>query len=41
MDISVEKISEGLGHNDTRTTQIYLDEFNDDFIDAASDLITS
>ncbi|MEI6061249.1 MAG: site-specific integrase [Bacteroidota bacterium] len=33
--LSVELISEGLGHSDTKTTQIYLDSFPDDIMDRA------
>jgi site-specific recombinase XerD len=33
-------ISEGLGHETERTTQIYLDSFENDVLDAANDLIT-
>lgn len=39
MNIPIAAISEGLGHNDIRTTQIYLDSFNDDVIDGANELI--
>jgi len=34
-------ISEGLGHSDIRTTQIYLDSFESNVIDGANELITS
>jgi hypothetical protein len=40
MNIPIAMLSEGLGHNDIRTTQIYLDAFQDDAIDDANDLIT-
>ncbi len=39
MNVPIAAISEGLGHNDIRTTQIYLDSFNDDVIDSVNDLI--
>jgi len=39
MNIPIAAISEGLGHNDIRTTQIYLDSFNDEIIDGANELI--
>ena len=38
--ISTAVISEGLGHETERTTQIYLDSFENDVLDAANDLIT-
>ena len=38
--ISTAIISEGLGHETERTTQIYLDSFENDVLDAANDLIT-
>jgi site-specific recombinase XerD len=41
MGYSVEIIGEGLGHEDTKTTQIYLDDFDDDVLDNANDLITA
>jgi integrase/recombinase XerD len=34
-------ISEGLGHETERTTQIYLDSFENDGLDNANDLITA
>jgi integrase len=34
-------ISEGLGHETERTTQIYLDSFENDVLDDANDLITN
>jgi site-specific recombinase XerD len=34
-------ISEGLGHETERTTQIYLDSFENDVLDNANDLITN
>ncbi len=37
--ISTAVISEGLGHETERTTQIYLDSFENDVLDAANDLI--
>ncbi len=39
--ISTAVISEGLGHETERTTQIYLDSFENDVLDAANDLITN
>jgi len=39
--IPVSVISEGLGHSDSRTTQIYLDSFDDDILDDANDQIVS
>jgi len=41
MQLPIGVLSEGLGHNDQRTTQIYLDSFESDVIDGANDLITS
>jgi len=41
MGYSVEVISEGLGHGDLKTTQIYLADFDDNVLDEANDLITS
>jgi integrase len=34
-------ISEGLGHESERTTQIYLDSFENEVLDNANDLITN
>jgi integrase/recombinase XerD len=39
--LSVALISEGLGHSDTRTTEIYLSSFPDDVMDQASLLIAN
>ena len=41
LNIPVSVISEGLGHEDIKTTQIYLDEFDTDIIDNANNLIIS
>jgi len=41
MGYSVEIISEGLGHGEIRTTQIYLANFDDHVLDDANDMITS
>ncbi len=40
-NVPLSVISEGLGHEDSKTTQIYLDSFDDDIIDAANQLIIS
>lgn len=37
--IPVSVIAEGLGHSDLKTTQIYLDSFDDDILDDANDNI--
>ena len=37
--VPISVISEGLGHEDTKTTQIYLDCFDDDVLDKANQLI--
>jgi len=41
LNLPMAVISEGLGHNDIRTTQIYLDSFESNVIDGANELITS
>ena len=40
MGVPIEVISEGLGHEEIRTTQIYLDGLDSETIDNANDLIT-
>jgi len=40
LNVPVSVISEGLGHEDIKTTQIYLDEFETSVIDDANKLIT-
>lgn len=39
-NLPITLISEGLGHAEIRTTQIYLDSFDDDALDAANEGIT-
>ena len=39
LNIPISVISEGMGHEDIKTTQIYLDSFDDDVIDQANQLI--
>ena len=39
-NVAVPVLSEGLGHQDIKTTQIYLDTFDNDRIDEANRLIT-
>ncbi|HPI30886.1 MAG: site-specific integrase [Chitinophagaceae bacterium] len=39
LNVPVSVISEGLGHEDIKTTQIYLDSFDADVIDKANELI--
>lgn len=39
LNVPISVISEGLGHEDIKTTQIYLDSFDDDVIDKANALI--
>ena len=38
--IPISVISEGLGHDSERTTQIYLDSFENNVLDAANEIIT-
>ena len=40
MNLPMSIISEGLGHSDMRTTQIYLDRFSNDILDDANEQIT-
>jgi site-specific recombinase XerD len=40
LNVPISVISEGLGHEDIKTTQIYLDSFDADVIDKANELIT-
>jgi hypothetical protein len=40
MNYPMAVISEGLGHTDLRTTQIYLDRFDSEILDGANELIT-
>lgn len=39
--ISIGTISDGYGHGDQKTTQVYLDSFSNDEINAANEIITS
>ena len=39
-NIPISVISEGLGHDSERTTQIYLDSFENNVLDAANEIIT-
>jgi len=41
MGISTEIISEGLGHNSLRTTEIYLKSFTNTVLDEANELVVS
>jgi integrase len=41
LHFSTEIIGEGLGHTDTKTTEIYLDKFDDEVLDKANEEITS
>ncbi|GBF17985.1 MULTISPECIES: tyrosine-type recombinase/integrase [Arenibacter] len=41
MGISTEIISEGLGHNSLRTTEIYLKSFTNNVLDEANELVVS
>ena len=38
--IPVSVISEGLGHSDEKTTNIYLDSFKDGTVDRANEIVT-
>jgi len=40
LNVPISVISEGLGHEDIKTTQIYLDSFDADVIDKANLLIS-
>jgi integrase/recombinase XerD len=40
MNYPMAVISEGLGHTDIRTTQIYLDRFDNEILDDANEMIT-
>jgi integrase len=40
LHVPVSVISEGLGHEDIKTTQIYLDSFDKEVIDKANELIS-
>ena len=40
LNVPISVISEGLGHEDIKTTQIYLDSFDDEVLDQANQLIT-
>lgn len=39
--VPISVISEGLGHADLKTTQIYLDSFDDNVLDQANDDIVN
>jgi site-specific recombinase XerD len=39
--VSVELISQGLGHSDVKTTEIYLDSFPNEVMDRTSDLVAA
>ena len=41
MGISTEVISEGLGHNSLKTTQIYLKSFTNSVLDEANEMVVS
>ena len=41
LNVPIQVISEGLGHDNIQTTQIYLDSFETNVIDDATKLITS
>nr|WP_193617468.1 tyrosine-type recombinase/integrase [Odoribacter sp. OF09-27XD] len=38
--IPISVISEGLGHDSEKTTQIYLDSFENNVLDAANEMVT-
>lgn len=40
LNVPIQAISEGLGHDSIQTTQIYLDSFEMNVIDDATKLIT-
>jgi integrase len=40
LNVPISVISEGLGHEDIKTTQIYLDSFDDEVLDKANQMIT-
>lgn len=41
MGISTEVISEGLGHNSLKTTQIYLKSFTNQILDEANEMVVT
>ena len=41
MGVPTEVISEGLGHNSLKTTQIYLKSFTNHVLDEANELVVS
>ena len=41
LNVPISVISEGLGHEDIKTTQIYLDDFDNSILDDANQMITS
>jgi integrase/recombinase XerD len=40
LNINLKTIQKGLGHENVRTTEIYLSDFNDNDIDEANKIIT-
>ena len=40
LNVPIAVISEGLGHEDIKTTQIYLDDFDNSILDDANQMIT-
>ena len=40
MGVSMAALSESLGHAELKTTQIYLDSFENDYLDDINNLIT-